>query len=464
VIHLKSFFITFLVSIIVLIPACKSVKEATPEPEVKPDEEITGRLMTDAELVNREDPNAASVNQEWVNWIKDNVIPLRSLTHTDFSDLQFLKALLAGRSIVQLGESGHGVREFNKIKVRLIKFLHQEMDFNVIAFESCIFNCFYANKYHNSNGVNLIRHSIYSVWETQEVLELFNYISEKQDSANPLILAGFDMKPSDYSTTKKRPEFLRTIINTIDSAYADEVYDYDTNIVENVTLPDEDARAAFYIANEAEMKNFYGKLLTFFDENMTALLNNFPQDHLSVLVARRTLWSFIRNIDFQIALNQQKNYEYTLYRDSAMAENLAFLAEDIYPGKKIIVWAHNFHIRHRQEDINGLMTMGKWVAERFRSNLYTVGLYMYRGKAAWNNRTEYTITAALANSLEAIGYQARLKFFFLDMLNQIQVPGNSWMFTETNSKSWGSTDQKSVIRDQYDAIIFIDTVNAPDYL
>jgi hypothetical protein len=38
------------------------------------------------------------------------------------------------------------------------------------------------------------------------------------------------------------------------------------------------------------------------------------------------------------------------------------------------------------------------------------------------------------------------------------------MFTETNSKSWGSTDQKSVIRDQYDAIIFIDTVNAPDYL
>lgn len=460
----KLFYILLMIGILVFIAGCKSVKDSTVDPEEIPEEEIKDRLMTDAELVNREDPQAADVNQEWADWIKDNVFPLRSLTYTDFSDLQFLKPILQGCTIVQLGESGHGVREFNKVKVRLIRFLHKEMGFNVIAFESCIFNCYYADKYYNSNAVDLIRHSIYGVWHTEEVLELFEYINETRDSANPLILAGFDMKSSVDSDTEKRPEFLRSIIRTIDSTYADEVFNYDTNVIENVIRARYGAAIAYYTEHEAEMKDFYGHLLSFIDENMEELLNAFPQDRRSILVARQAVSSFIRNIDFQIAHSQERFSDYVYIRDSTMAENLACLVERIHQGKKIMIWAHNFHIRHRQEDINGVQTMGKWVAEKFRSDLYTVGLFMYRGKAAWNNREIYSITAASADSLEAIGYRARLKFFFLDIFNQVQVPGNSWMFTEIPSKEWGTAEVKSVLRDQYDGIIYIDTVNPPDYL
>ena len=48
---------------------------------------------------------------------------------------------------MQLGESGHGVAEFNHAKVRLIKFLHQQMGFDVIAFESGLFECFNADRH-----------------------------------------------------------------------------------------------------------------------------------------------------------------------------------------------------------------------------------------------------------------------------------------------------------------------------
>lgn len=128
-----------------------------------------------------------------------------------------------------------------------------------------------------------------------------------------------------------------------------------------------------------------------------------------------------------------------------------------------MVWAHNFHIRHRQEDVDNIKTMGHWVVDRFRSQLYTVGLYMYRGEAAWNNQEIYSISTHSTDSLEAIGYQARLRLFFLDMLYREQVPGNSWMFIETESKRWGTYAMDSILRDQYDGIIFIDTVHPPAY-
>ena len=53
---------------------------------------------------------------------------------------------------MQLGESGHGVREFNLAKVRLIRFLHEEMGFDVLAFESGLFECWQAERMHSSNA------------------------------------------------------------------------------------------------------------------------------------------------------------------------------------------------------------------------------------------------------------------------------------------------------------------------
>ena len=82
-------------------------------------------------------------------------------------------------------------------------------------------------------------------------------------------------------------------------------------------------------------------------------------------------------------------------RDFGMANNLTFLANDLYPGRKIMVWAHNFHIRHDNSATASFQpTMGQWIRERFRDELYTIGLYMDRGTAAQNNRVVYPSTRA----------------------------------------------------------------------
>jgi len=88
---------------------------------------------------------------------------------------------------------------------------------------------------------------------------------------------------------------------------------------------------------------------------------------------------------------------------------------------------------------------------------------MYRGKAAMNNRDIYSIEPALPGSLESIFYQARKKYCFVDMANEQREAGNSWMFESIYSKSWGTIDLQMILKDQYDGILFIDTVNPPQY-
>ena len=92
--------------------------------------------------VNDNDNSQVTVKPEWAEWIKNNHQEITNLEadNSDFSDLMFLKSLLEGKRLVQLGENSHGVSEFNKAKVRLIKFLHEIMEYDVIAFESSIFD------------------------------------------------------------------------------------------------------------------------------------------------------------------------------------------------------------------------------------------------------------------------------------------------------------------------------------
>jgi erythromycin esterase len=457
---MKNIFVFVIITLIFLFPGCKLNQQepAAPDtPTISPD-----HLLSDGELVTPEDPNAVVVNEAWAAWIRENYIPVRSLTASVYSDLQFLKPLLEGRRIVQLGESGHGVKEFNQAKVRLIRFLHQEMGFDVIAFESSIFDCFYTNENSgNMTAQGMMKGSIYGVWSTNEVVKLFEYIKETQESERPLILAGFDMKRSGRANNH-RPDFFRDVIAAIDENYAQIVYDFDRELINDTFGKSASALRRHITSRKEELMNFYQGLVEFFDVNMENLQNASSQNPQFPLVARQEAWSVVQYIQYF-----EEGLDYTRLgeiRDGAMAENLSFLANTFYPGKKIIVWAHNFHLRHNVKGESPVYFMGAWVAKEFRPVLYTIALYMYQGKAAHNDRSIYTIYSPNKDSLEAICYRARCKYLFVDMLNQVESEGNSWMFTSIEAKSWGIYRHVMVLRDQYDGILFIHTVNPPDYL
>jgi hypothetical protein len=49
----------------------------------------------------------------------------------------------------------------------------------------------------------------------------------------------------------------------------------------------------------------------------------------------------------------------------------------------------------------------------------------------------------------------------MDILNQKKETGNGWMFEQINFKSIGRHDYNMMPKEQYDAILFIYTVNPP---
>ena len=72
---------------------------------------------------------------EWNKWARDHAYRLESIQpaktgqETDsFSDLEMLRPLLHDKRMVFLGESSHGVAEFNLAKTRLIQFCIRKWD------------------------------------------------------------------------------------------------------------------------------------------------------------------------------------------------------------------------------------------------------------------------------------------------------------------------------------------------
>jgi erythromycin esterase len=156
---------------------------------------------------------------------------------------------------------------------------------------------------------------------------------------------------------------------------------------------------------------------------------------------------------------------YDAIRGECMAGNLEYLMNDLFPGEKIIIWANNAHIRHDNASIEtGVASMGTRLHELYRPELFTIGLYMYRGRvASADGASNYEIEAPTSVGLEAILYRIRKEHSLVDLLGQTEVAGNSWMFQDVTARAWGTDEYHMVPRNQYDAILFVNSVMPPRF-
>lgn len=429
-------------------------------PDLRPPEDME-RLLTDAELAVLPDTAIVPEDPEYTAWVRAHARPIRSLGATDFSDLRFLAPLLRDKRIVQLGESSHGVAEFNMAKVRLVKYLHEELGYDVMAFESSTYECERAQRIVTLlSAVELMRACIFGVWHTSEVVPLFDYIKQTQSTSRPLILAGFDVQASAWRMARTRAGVFRSVVATVDSVYARRVYTIDSLFLAN-------RGPAYATAHQDRLVAFYDSLAVFLRANRRAIEAAHRDDPNVALVARQAAVSMTFFVRQHTA---QSNRDRTEIRDLGMANNLDFLLDELYPGKKVIVWAHNFHIQHR-ENTRGAAgttnasprTMGTWVAERHRQELYTIGLFMYRGSAAHNNRRPYPIVQSRPGSLESILHRAPWRYSFIDFSRPTRERGSEWIWKRITGLSWGRTEERFVPRDEYDGVLFVDKVHVPNY-
>ncbi|HLM69604.1 MAG TPA: erythromycin esterase family protein [Longimicrobium sp.] len=421
------------------------------------------RLLSDQELATAADPAAPAENTEWASWVAANHAPLRSLTSTsDYQDLQFLKPLLAGRRVVQLGESGHGVRQFSQAKVRLIRFLHQEMGYDVLAFESSLHDCWQTNRMlGTASSRTAMNECFFRVWHTTDVLPLMDYVRESAGTARPLTLAGFDVQPTSRGVAARaRADLLHSVLAVVDPAFAARIQAMDADLTA-LHSTNVNAFVDLLRLHTDSLAGVYGRAEELIRQNRAAIDAHFAADPQKPVVALSAAYSMRVYIRQSVLPGGDERYA---TRDRGMADNVDLLLDQLYPGKKVIIWAHNSHIA-KGRVIPGRVNMGSLINERRGAEVYTMGLFMYTGSAADNSRTVYDIPLPHpAGSLESILYRARRRWTFVDFSTRANGPGTSWMFQDTPSRSWGVNAERYTPRDFYDGVLFIHTTTPPEYL
>ena len=417
-------------------------------------------LYTDAQLRTPADPNARAEPKANETWTAANAVPVRSETYDkDFSDLAPFGAATGNRRIVGLGESSHGVGDYSLMKTRLIKYLHEKKGFDVIVFEYDMFDDYVVNKtLATATPEQSMFSGIFGVWWSTEALGLFDYLQQQAKTKHPLILAGMDVQ--ENGMIDQRAAAMQAAIAPVDAKMAANVATYDPTYVNLINQAEFSYDATALKAQLPALKKFYSNLDSWMGAHMNAMVaasadKNMPR--VLQAVARYTP-NFAVEILQSITTNGVGGNP---PRDAGMAGDVDFLARALYPNKKLMIWAHNYHLQRQ----NTYANTGSLIAKDFGSTYYATGLLRYRGQGEYPGGPTYVQKPAPAQSIDMNVYYARWRWSFLDFSALAENLGDAWVFKKQLWDDFGGYPFPAfVAKDAWDGIVYVDEIHPPHYI
>lgn len=459
---------------------------------------------------------ASPPSDDLQQWIAEHAISVRSIAATDddFSDLEPLIDAIGAARVVQLGEPSHGAGSSFAAKVRLIKFLHQRMGFDVVAWEAGLYDLqlTQAGMRAGDDAVTAARRGIFATWSAAEqVKPLFEYAKASQATTRPLEMAGFDMQISavqfndafvadlhsfvgqlrDASLREQASTFADQAIAAHRRIYArsEAFRRIEANVLKAVPPGEKpgpamaDARAAWEKTEAAKQVPTKEDLdrLDGATTGLIALIRNRRVDFEQIHGARQVTFmehavANLRGNDMNVYDNQRPDRPTgpaakALYnegwnrRDALNASNLRWLVERGYPGRKIIVWAHNVHVMnayyaadlqgiHVEQQPGSLKPSGVFLTEWLQDDVYTIAMTGYEGSEGWDSSNP--IAPAAEGTLEARLHKLAKPYVFLDLRALDGKPGHPLRKPQSLRIDKHRSDTLTDVTKAFDAIFFID--------
>jgi erythromycin esterase len=405
-----------------------------------------------------------STSEQKIEWLKKHAIQVRSIepADEDFSDLSLLKELLRNVSLVLLGEESHGDGATFLAKTRLIKFLHKEMGFDILVFESGLYDCSKAWQSFNAGEdiTNVFRRGVWGLWsKSQQVDALVSYLDRAHALGQPLELAGLDPSLVDSTFGESLVNELRNVVDSIDfPARKHERINRFLTTVQHLTR--QDYGSGRMKKPEAEELGSFVSTASELARAIEASSNLTPQDRAfwarlleSISINARWLTLDFRNPDWALVE----------LRDMQMARNLISLMRHQYPSRKVIVWAASMHIARNLIEIQVQDTalqalyrhkrvMGDDLWKELQGKMYSLGFTAFEGEfGAWAVKPR-KLQQPSVNSFEDLLTRAGMNNAIVDF-RQLAT-GGEWLREEMKSRPLGYTEMTARWNAVFDGMMF----------
>ena len=304
---------------------------------------------------NKSETSKNNIDQNYNNelaWLKKQIHPLNGFDPNalDNSDLDVLEKIIGDEKVIALGEVTHGSSEIFQMKHRIIKYLNEHKEFDILSMEASMPEAYEVNEYTmegKGNALELIRGMHFWIWRTQEVLEMVEWMKQQNIKGKPIKFTGFDM------------QFYTGAIKNLKIGFTGEKY--------GKTLTQELDSSLVKLDNQ-NPKTIVLKLTNNEQEEIDNLLLKIRKEIISSSFdASKREW-LLQNVRI---IEQCLDNGFRT-RDKYMAENVEWIKKQ-NPNSKIVLWGHNYHIKETS------VSMGKYLSDKLKDDYLSIGFAFHTG-------------------------------------------------------------------------------------
>lgn len=391
----------------------------------------------------------------WREYVQNHARPFGIRDTANFQDLHFLREQLKDKRIVLLGEFTHGAKEINEAKIRLIRFLHEEMGYNLLLFESGLGEIYSMNyRRRELSPDKMLYTGLMGPWHTREYLPLTDYLKRNEK----LKTGGFDPQRSGRSFALVLDQ-LSASLDPSQKEYGSEIEQKFTDLSRR--LRRENINQALLLQRDSLITDY--QALSRKIENQSGLLQQKGYQSRQLRLIRQAINNRIGYLHYYA--NYRKDYRLRFAaRDSLMAENVLLFAQELYPNEKIIISGHNYHISKFNEKEK---VLGERLYQVFGDQLYAVGVFAAGGTHADNGRQPKQIDPPTSRQdLKQLIHMSDIKeAAWIDMSGAKKKMENAWMFNRIKVDGFVNlnSDSDLIPKRWFDGLIFLREISPPSF-
>lgn len=411
-------------------------------------------------LTPPEDPRVAA--------LLAHAVPVRTigLTDDDDRDLAPIGAAIGDARVVLLGDPTHGDGAAFLAQSRLVRYLHREKGFTVLAWEAGLYDCHVMQQKLEDESLRTDEAAswgVFTIWgASAQCIPLFHYARSTYGGESPLRMAGIDCQFS----ARGGEGWLDFILGWIDAADAE-------------FLPEDLRRGLRKARRRLELSPFFPtpeqlardrEIVRRLDALLAApdgpVIAHYGEDEVSFV--RRTLHNFIVQSELRLLFQRpETRHDGNRLRDRTMADNLVWLATERSPDSKIVVWTSATAAARRLPTVDldlegfsfdGTVTVADMVHEALGEDAYSIVFTAYDGLAGSILQPPFEVAPAPPDSLEDLCRRTGEEVLFVDLRHAPTEGDASFLDQAFVARPFSYTPGVARWRDVCDAFFFIRTM------